>query len=61
MLDGFAARAHLLRVLVEAALDGLENMLVLPAGDAALLAGGALPLDGAVHSLGRQRSSSGAR
>jgi hypothetical protein len=30
MFDGFAPLPHLLRVLIEPALDGLENMLMLP-------------------------------
>jgi hypothetical protein len=47
MFGGLVALAHLLRVLVEAALHGLQHMLMFPAGNAALLAGGALPLDGA--------------
>ncbi len=47
MLDGFAPLAHLFRMLVEPLLDGLENMFVLPAGNPALLARGALILDGA--------------
>ena len=34
-------------MLVEPLLDGLENMLVLPTGDPALLARGAAILDGA--------------
>ena len=45
MLDRLAPLAHLLRMLVEPALHRLENMLVLPAGDAPLLAGRALLLD----------------
>ncbi len=45
MLDGFAARAHLVRLLVEAALHGFENMFVFPPRDAALLARGAAILD----------------
>ncbi len=45
MLDGFAALTHLLGMLVEPLLDGLEDMLVLPAGDPALLARGATMLD----------------
>ena len=47
MLDRLAPLAHFFRVLVEPALDGFENMLMLPARDPALLAGGAAVLDGA--------------
>ena len=32
MLDGFATLAHLLRMLVETSLDGLENVFELPSG-----------------------------
>jgi hypothetical protein len=47
MLDRLAPLAHFLRVLVESALDGFENMLMLPARDPSLLAGGAAVLDSA--------------
>ena len=47
VLDRLAPLAHLLRMLVEPALHRVENMLVLPSGDPALLAGGAAVLDGA--------------
>ena len=47
VLDGFAPLAHLLRMLVEASLDGLEKVFVFPAGDPALFARGATMLDGA--------------
>ncbi len=47
VLGGFAPRAHLFRVLVEASLDGLEKVFVFPAGDPALFARGATMLDGA--------------
>jgi len=47
ILDRFAALAHLLRMFVEPPLDSLENMLVIPAGNPALLVRGALILDGA--------------
>jgi hypothetical protein len=54
MLDCLAPLAHLLRMLVEASLDCLENMLVLPTCDPTLLAGGATVLDGAAPaSIGR--------
>ena len=46
MLDRLAPLAHFSRVLVEPALDGFENMLILPARDPSLLAGGAAVLDG---------------
>ena len=36
MLDGFAPLAHLLWMLVEPPLDGLEDGFMLPAGDPAL-------------------------
>src|ERR1700747_2687109 len=48
MLDRLAPLSHLFRVLVEPALDGFENMLMLPAGDPSLLAGGTAVPDGAV-------------
>ena len=47
MFGGFAALAHGLRVLVEALLNGLQYMLMLPARDPSLLASGAVPFDGA--------------
>src|SRR6187455_222327 len=47
MLDRFAPLAHLLRMFVEPALHGFENVLMLPSGDPTLLAGGAAVLDGA--------------
>lgn len=36
MLDGLAALPHLLRVFIKPALDGLEDMLMLPPWDAAV-------------------------
>ena len=45
MLDRLAALAHLLRVLGETLLNGIQNMLVLPAGNSALLARRTLILD----------------
>ena len=39
MLDRLAPLAHFFRALVEPALDGFENMLMLPARDPALLLG----------------------
>ena len=54
MLDRLAPLAHLLRMLVEPALYGLENMLMLPTGDPTLLARGAAVLDrAALASIGR--------
>ena len=47
MLDRLAPLAHLLGMLVEPALDGLENVLVLPTGDPTLLARGTAVLNGA--------------
>ncbi len=44
MLDGFAPLAHLLRMRVEPPLDGREDGFVLPAGNPALLARGAVQL-----------------
>src|SRR5215831_8405186 len=45
MLDRLGPLAHFFRVLVEPALDGFANMLMLPARDPSLLAGGAAVLD----------------
>src|SRR6476646_3478826 len=45
MFDRLAALAHLLRMLVEPALNGFENVLMFPSGDPSLLAGGASGLD----------------
>jgi hypothetical protein len=45
MFGGLAALTHGLRVFVEALLYGLQYMLMLPAGDASLLAGGAAAFD----------------
>ncbi len=53
VLDGLAAPAHGLRVLVEAALHRLEHMLMLPSADAALPAGSAAILDGTTGASGR--------
>jgi hypothetical protein len=47
MLDRFTPLAHLLGMFVEPTLDGIENMLVLPTSNPALLARGASILDGA--------------
>jgi hypothetical protein len=46
MFGRLATLAHGLRVLVEALLDGLQYMLMLPAGDASLLSSGAAAFDG---------------
>ena len=59
MLDRFTALAHLLGMLVEPLLDGLEKVFVFPAGDPVLLARGATMLDGA--ALAGSWPSSGAR
>ena len=45
MLGRLASLAHGPRVLVEALLDGLQNMLMLPAGDASLHASGTASLE----------------
>ena len=50
MLNRLAPRAHLFRMFVEPALHRLKNVLVLPSGDPALLAGGAAVLDGAANA-----------
>jgi hypothetical protein len=47
MLDRLAAYAYLVRVPIEPRLHGLKDGLVLPPGNPALLARGALVLDGA--------------
>src|SRR6476661_4301638 len=45
MFDRLAALAHLLRMLVEPALNGFENVLMFPSGDPSFIAGGASGLD----------------
>ena len=45
MFGGLATLAHGLRILVEALLDGIQDMLMLPAGDASLHAGRAATLE----------------
>jgi hypothetical protein len=53
MLDRFAPLPHLLWVLIEPALHGFENVLMLPSGDPTLLAGSATLLDDtALASIG---------
>ncbi|MFT7573207.1 MAG: hypothetical protein ACI9JL_004266 [Paracoccaceae bacterium] len=47
MLDRLAALAHLLRLFVEAALDGFQHMFMLLPGDPALLARREQMFDGA--------------
>src|SRR6266576_4473287 len=47
MLDRLAPLAHFFRMLVEPALHGFENMLMLPSRDPSFLAGGAAVFDGA--------------
>ena len=46
MLDRFAPLPHFVGVLIEPALHGFENVLMLPSSDPSLLAGGAGLLDG---------------
>ena len=54
VLDRLAPLAHLLRMLVEPALHRLKNVLMLPSGDPAFLAGGAAVLDAtALAGFGR--------
>src|SRR5947209_5732963 len=50
MLDCLTPLAHFFRVLVEPALHGFENMLMLPARDPSFLAGGAAVFDGAARA-----------
>ena len=50
VFDRLPPLAHLLRVLVEPPLNGLENLFVFPAADSALLARGVTGLDGAVSA-----------
>src|ERR1700719_2946576 len=50
MLDRLAPLAHFFRMLVEPALHGLENMLMLSSRDPSLLAGGAAVFDGAARA-----------
>ncbi len=47
MLDRLAPLAHFFWVLVEPALDGVENLLMVPTRDPPLLTGGAAVLDDA--------------
>ncbi len=47
MLDRLTPLAHFFRMLVEPALNGFENLLMLPTRDPSLLAGGAAGFDGA--------------
>jgi len=51
VLDRLAPLAHFSRVLVEPALNGFENMLVLPTRDPSDLARGAALLDGAAREV----------
>ena len=41
MLDRLAALAHLLRMLIKAALDGFKQLFMFPAGNSAVFVGGA--------------------
>jgi hypothetical protein len=53
MLDRFALLPHRLWMLIEPALNGFENVLMLPSGDPTLLAGSATLLDDtALASIG---------
>jgi hypothetical protein len=52
MLDHLAPLAHRLGVLVEPALDRLEDVLMLPSGDPALSGWRALALDRAARAGG---------
>jgi hypothetical protein len=45
MFDRLTPLAHFFRMLVEPALNGLENLLMLPTRDPSLLAGGAAVFD----------------
>src|SRR5450432_3066642 len=54
MLDGFAAHAHGLRVLIEPRLRGLDDVFVFPALDAALVGRCALILERAGSARLRQ-------
>jgi hypothetical protein len=47
VLDRFAPLPHLFRMFVEPALNGFENVLMLPACDPSLLGGGTAMFDGA--------------
>jgi hypothetical protein len=47
MPDRFAALPHLLRMLIEPALNGFENVLMLSACDSSLFRGGTAMFDGA--------------
>ncbi len=48
MFSGLAPLAHGIRVSAEALLHGLQDVLILPAGDASLLASGTASLERAV-------------
>jgi hypothetical protein len=48
MFDRLTSLAQFLRVLVEPALNGFQNVLMLPSRDPSLLGGSAAMLDGAV-------------
>jgi len=53
MLDRLAPKRDLVGTIVEPLLDALQDILVLPAADAALLARGAPVLDGAGYAIVR--------
>ncbi len=59
MLDGFAPPAHLLLMLVEPSLDGLEDVFVFQEGNPALLDLGAAILDGAMLAGSGQIAAQG--
>jgi hypothetical protein len=48
MLDGLAPLMHFFGMFIKPLLDRVQNLFMLPTGNAALLARGALILDGAV-------------
>src|SRR5258708_37971793 len=52
MLDGSAADTHALGRAIQSLLHGVDHCFMFPAPDAALLAGGALDLEGASSAVG---------
>ena len=54
MFDRLTSLAHFFRMLVEPALNGLENLLMLPTRDPSLFAGGTAVLDEAAERFRRQ-------
>jgi hypothetical protein len=59
MLDRLAPLAHLLRMLIEATLDYLENVFMLPSRDPSLLGGSTAMLDGTILTDVRQIAAQG--